>query len=274
MVKKTLTTQLFLLLIMGIGHSQSNGYIPALTAADLPGAEITGTREYSYESLYGYIDGGAELYLEYGFDTLCITDIIYGGAELKAEIYRMKDEEAAFGIFSVSRFKCIDGIDLTEHFCRSKYQLQFCKGPYYVSIVNSTATSGEQKLSEQIAVLLIERISNEPFISAGFFPDTINAGLMKSAVLVRGRMGLFNGAYGLSELLEECEGFTALIIKPEGVPVISVRFDNDEDMRKFIGKEKIDFEELKSGDEIAASSGDLIMMTGDKTLVIREGKSF
>lgn len=274
MVKKTLTTQLFLLLIIGIGHSQSNGYIPALTAADLPGAEITGTREYSYESLYGYIDGGAELYLEYGFDTLCITDINYGGTELKAEIYRMKDAEAAFGIFSVSRFKCIDGIDLTEHFCRSKYQLQFCKGPYYVSIVNSTATEEEQKLSEQIAVLIIERISNEPFISAGFFPDTINAGLMNSAVLVRGRMGLFNGAYGLSELLEECEGFTALIIKPEGVPVISVRFDNDEDMRKFIGKEKIDFEELKNGVEIAASSGDRIMMTGDKTLVIKKDKSF
>lgn len=274
MRKKTLTTQLLLLLIIGIGHSQSNGYIPALTAADLPGAEIMGTREFSYESLYGYIDGGAELYLEYGFDTLCITDMKCGGSEVKAEIYRMRDAEAAFGIFSVSRFKCSPGIDLTEHFCRSKYQLQFCKGQYYISIVNSTATKEEQDLSEQAAVLLMERIESEPFNSALFFPDSISAGLMKSAVLVRGRMGLFNGAYGLSELLEECDGYTALIIKPDGETVISVRFDNDEAMLKFLNKEKISLENIKSGDEIAASSGDLIRMTGDKALVIKSGKSF
>ncbi|MDZ7636238.1 MAG: DUF6599 family protein [Bacteroidales bacterium] len=43
-------------------------------------------------SLYGYINGGAELYLEYGFDTLISYRSGYArGGIFKVEVYRMKD---------------------------------------------------------------------------------------------------------------------------------------------------------------------------------------
>ena len=121
----------------------------------MTGIEIRETRSFSETSLYGYINGGAELYLEYGFDTLVVSELLSEGRDIKVEIYRMKDTEAAFGIFSVSRFRCNGGARLTDHMCRSAYQMQFCKGPYYVSIINDTGREADQKTANDIAANLI-----------------------------------------------------------------------------------------------------------------------
>ncbi|MFZ0471535.1 MAG: DUF6599 family protein, partial [Bacteroidales bacterium] len=102
--------------------------LSSMVLAGLPGIETTKTKTFTSESLYGYMDGGAELYLEYGFDTLVVTEVVSGGKDIKIEFYCMRDAEAAFGIFSVSRFRCNGGPRLTEHQCRSAYQLQLCKG--------------------------------------------------------------------------------------------------------------------------------------------------
>lgn len=69
--------------------------------AGMNGVESAQSRTFTETSLYGYINGGAELYLEYGFDTLLVTELVIEGSDIKAEVYRMKDPEAAFGIFSV-----------------------------------------------------------------------------------------------------------------------------------------------------------------------------
>jgi len=265
---------LFLLLTIDVSFCQVSGSLPVLTDEDLPEAEITGRREYSYESLYGYIDGGAELYIEYGFDTLFITDIVFNGAEIKAEVYRMKDAEAAFGIFSVSRFKCSRESDMTEHYCQTQYQLQFCKGCYYVSIVNNTATEAEQKLSVHVAKILLDRIKDEPFNASSFFTDELTPELMKSAVLVRGRLGLFNGAYGLSENLEECNGYTALIIKHAGKSLISILFDSETSMRQFLDKEKADFEKLKAGEQVSPDTGNTLRMADGHKIFLEIADSF
>lgn len=272
--KKLSAALLFLLLTIDVSFCQVSGPLPVLTAGDLPEADITGTREYSDESLYGYIDGGAELYIEYGFDTLFITDIVFNGAEIKAEVYRMKDTEAAFGIFSVSRFKCSGESDMTEHYCQTQYQLQFCKGCYYVSIVNNTATKAEQNLSVHIASILLDRIKDESFNASSFFTDEPTPELMKTAVLVRGRLGLFNGAYGLSENLEECNGYTALIIKPAGRNIVSIRFDSETSMRQFLDKEKADFEKLKTGNQISTDTGNTLRMTASHKIIMELADSF
>ena len=137
--------------------------LSSMVLAELPGIETTKTRTFTAESLYGYMDGGAELYLEYGFDTLVVTEVVSGGKDIKIEFYCMSDAEAAFGIFSVSRFRCNGGPRLTDHQCRSAYQLQFCKGRYYVSIINDTGTDAEQKTANEIAANLIRNIADPPF---------------------------------------------------------------------------------------------------------------
>ncbi len=61
---------------------------------------------YNKEALYGYIDGGAEIVLQYGFRELAVSRYKpAAGAEttkeIVLEIYRMASGEAAFGFYSI-----------------------------------------------------------------------------------------------------------------------------------------------------------------------------
>ncbi len=56
-------------------------------------------REFTAEDLYGHINGGAELFLEYGFTELKVQRYQHGEAEIGLEIYVMASPEAALGIY-------------------------------------------------------------------------------------------------------------------------------------------------------------------------------
>jgi len=200
----------------------------------MSGVESAQNRMFTETSLYGYINGGAELYLEYGFDTLIVTEMKVEGNDLKLEVYRMKDPEAAFGIFSVSRFRCNGGAQLTEHFCRSAYQLQFCKGPYYISIINDTGSEADQGRSASLAALLIENITEPSFDPTEFYADGIDRETMRGAVLVRGPLGIYNGIPSLSDRLGNADGFSALMIRNGQDTVASLLFNSEQAAEQFI----------------------------------------
>lgn len=193
-------------------------------------------RTFTDESLYGYINGGAELYLEYGFDTLIVAEFECVGRHIKTEAYRMKDPEAAFGIFSVSRFRCNGGAMLTEHLCRSAYQLQFAKGPYYVSIINDTGSEADQKLSGQIASLIIGSITDPPFDPSRFFAEGVSQDMMRGAVLVRGPLGIYNGIPSLIDKLGEASDYIAMVIRRGRDNVASLRFNSENAAAAFLGR--------------------------------------
>ena len=212
------------------------------------------SRSFTESSLYGYINGGAELYLEYGFDTLVVTELVCEGRDLKVEIYRMKDPEAAFGIFSVSRFRCNGGPALTEHLCRSAYQLQFCRGPFYVSIINDTGTKEDQETADAIAAALLDHIAEASFDPTLFFEEPIDDETMRGAVLVRGPLGLYNGIPELSETFGEATGYSALMIQSEGRTRASLRFENPCSATEFLRCRRI-----TSPDSLYAISSDSIV---------------
>src|ERR1035437_10095412 len=56
-------------------------------------------RVFTRADLYGYIDGGAELFLELGFDELTLQKYRNGANEFAVEISRMTDPAAATGIY-------------------------------------------------------------------------------------------------------------------------------------------------------------------------------
>ena len=213
--------------------AEAQASLSSLVLAELPGIEITKTRTFTAESLYGYMNGGAELYLEYGFDTLVVTEVVSGGKDIKIEFYSMSDAEAAFGIFSVSRFRCNGGPKLTDHQCRSAYQLQFCKGRYYVSIINDTGTDAEQKTANEMAAHMIRNISDPSFDPGRFFEGGLDVETMKSAVLIRGPLGIYNGIPVLIDALGDVTGYSALIIKKDQKTVGSLRFDTSDAAGQF-----------------------------------------
>ncbi len=204
------------------------------TLSEMNGVGSVHSRTFTEASLYGYINGGAELYLEYGFDTLVVTEMEVDGSDIKLEVYRMKDPEAAFGIFSVSRFRCNGGARLTDHICRSAYQLQFCKGPYYVSIINDTGSEADQQRSADLAAILVENISEPSFDPAEFYAEGIDDETMRGAVLVRGPLGVNNGIPSLSDRLGNAGGFSALLIRHGQDTVASLLFTSEQTASEFM----------------------------------------
>jgi len=223
--------------IITVAASAQSSLVPAAISG-MNGVESARSRIFTEASLYGYINGGAELYLEYGFDTLIVTEMVIDGSDIKTEVYRMKDPDAAFGIFSVSRFRCNGGGKLTEYICRSAYQLQFCKGPYYVSIINDTGSEADQKNSSSLAALLIDNIHEPSFDPGGFYKDGIDEETMKGAVLVRGPLGIYNGIPGLSDRLGGASEYSALFIRNGRDTIASVFFNDELSAEKFLRERK------------------------------------
>jgi hypothetical protein len=86
------------------------------------------------EALFSHIDGGAELYLQYGFDRLALADYAKGGLEVRVEIYKMKDEKGAAGIFAENSKGVTKASDFGVACTLDQYQIIFHRGPYYVSV--------------------------------------------------------------------------------------------------------------------------------------------
>lgn len=232
--------------------------------SEVQGIESSDSRTFTEKSLYGYINGGAELYLEYGFDTLIVTELVSDGRDIKVEAYRMKDPEAAFGIFSVSRFRCNGGPRLTQHICRSAYQVQFAKGPYYVSIVNDTGTEADQSKSLEIASFIIEHIPDLSFDPSYFYSDGVDEETMKGAVLVRGPLGIYNGIPTLTEKLGEASDYSALMIRRGQDTLASLRFKDDKSVNAFLHTKKL----FPTDGESALNSTSIVSVIAPNHIII------
>jgi hypothetical protein len=124
---------------------------PGMRAVDgIPGWKRTGPPErYSAEGLYGYIDGGAEIVLEYGFRELAVSR--FGPAagsgsekEIVLEIYRMSSGEAAFGLYSTK----LEGGEQSRPGIKpdnwlSAGQASLVKGEFLVNILAPECTDKE-----------------------------------------------------------------------------------------------------------------------------------
>jgi len=122
---------------------------------------------YDLESLYDYINGGAELYISYGMkDVISRLLTNSSGDEIRIEIFDMMDAKNAFGVFSHTRTK-----DEGKYGQGSQYfpgtQI-FWKGQYYVSVMatdeNENIKSAINKLSSQI---------NSKINSTGDIPEIV-----------------------------------------------------------------------------------------------------
>lgn len=237
--------------------SQSPEDFPVLNKTDLPGATFSPSRSFTGESLYGYIDGGADLYLEYGFTGVIASEFVYQKRKYKTEIYKMNNPEAAFGIFSVSRFRCKARPAFTTYTCQNKYQLQICAGQYYISIVNESGTGADSTASILIGNIITGKIKNPSADILSFLPG-IPAGIIRNeSCLVKGKLGVINGASDMENYLKGLEGFTAVILSTQGKTLISIRFDNKESLDKFFVLHNI---------ETSKISEPVIKMAGGETV--------
>ncbi|MGB7297020.1 MAG: DUF6599 family protein [Candidatus Aminicenantales bacterium] len=173
---------------------------------------------YKRDSLYGYINGGAEIFLQYGFEELSVARFIGNTApvvekEITLEIYRMASPADAFGIFSLKR----EGNERTSpeieavHWL-SASQAGLVKGDFYINITGMNATEEEIEAFTAAASTKIGSASALP-PELSLLPS--GGRIQESERYVRGRLA----AEGESLLLDrEFWGFG------EGTVAVSARY--------------------------------------------------
>jgi hypothetical protein len=109
-------------------------YLPADNAAS--GWTRDGEfQEYEGEDLYAYIDGGAEIYQEYGFRRVILQDYKNAGKRsISLEIFEMETPDAAFGIFTFKRSGSGKALPLGAGAELEAYYLNFWKGRFLVTL--------------------------------------------------------------------------------------------------------------------------------------------
>jgi hypothetical protein len=118
-----------------------SGLMPAESAVQ-GWKKAESTRVFTKADLYGYIDGGAEVFLEFGFDQLTLQKYRRAGAEVAVEIYRMADPAASAGIYLMKCGKETRDPSFKERHTLNRHQLMFVRNRYYVTVNNLSGGEG------------------------------------------------------------------------------------------------------------------------------------
>ncbi len=150
---------IIVILLFSMIHSKANIF-PQLpdTIDEWTAAEL----EYfnNNESLYDYINGGAELYISYGYRYAISRRYLSAGQpDVTVEIFEMGTSENAYGVFSHTRYEedCTFGQG-------SQYVegvLFFWKNNYYVAIMSAEETDKSKKLIYDLGTIISGSIEGE-----------------------------------------------------------------------------------------------------------------
>lgn len=170
--------------------------------------DITINKERNFEgtALYGFMNGGSDLFLEYGFQNLNVKDVTYKGDSYSIEVYTMDTPKDAFGIYSIHIFKPLRADSLLlgrgGFDCLSKYQLQAAFHNRYISIVFNSGPKGAKGGEELLMSTIAAIAAKEGEAAKPFFPEKIQ----KMQPPYTGRVQYARGELGLTNADEEAVG--------------------------------------------------------------------
>jgi hypothetical protein len=169
-----------------------NAYVPS--GRDLRGWAPSGEpQHYVGEDLYTYIDGGAEIYQEYGFKQVLAQDYKNAaGKSLTLEIYEMKNPEAAYGAFTFKASGKGHAIAIGQAAELDDYYLNVWKGPIVFTVIgfdeSAESLAGIQAVAKA-ADAKIPAAGARPALMGRFPEDWARAPHIK---YFTGALGLFN----------------------------------------------------------------------------------
>lgn len=131
-----------------------------------PGWALAGPiKKYTGEDLFEYINGEAELYLQFGFKRLTAGLYLKDGNEtmgINADVYEMGSDLEAFGIYANYRKPKAEPIKVgTEGFVGPS-QLMFYQGRYFVQLNASGSASQDQTVFQTLAGLISRNLPASP----------------------------------------------------------------------------------------------------------------
>ena len=115
------------------------------------------SQAFSPDTLYDYIDGGSDLYLKYEFEDLQVAEYRKDRMSVSAEVYRHRDADHAFGIYSQERVPSADFLALGSQGYYENAVCNFIQGGYYVKLSSENTGSDDR----EILLAFARRISQD-----------------------------------------------------------------------------------------------------------------
>lgn len=195
-----------------------SGYLPASdevcgwTPSEAP-------QSYRGDKLYAMIDGGADIYREYGFTQVLRAEYVNGrGKSIKLELFEMESPAAAYGIYTFKIGVGGKAPAIGEEALLEDYYLNFWKGNLLVTVIGPD--SEEETVQ---GVVALAKAVDARIAKTGERPEL--AGLLLREPLafshpkyVRGSLGVMNSALfdtenifrvreGMIGTLDDCQAF-------------------------------------------------------------------
>lgn len=168
----------------------------------LPESDMTGAWKpegdpgsWEGEDLYIYINGGAEIFHEYGFQRVVIQD--YKNQEdssISLEIYEMQDARGAFGIFSFQASDTGEKVDIGQGGQLEDYYLNFWQDRFFITLTGfdqkPQTLTGLKCLAEAVEARFGKREHGIPPALVDRLPqeDLLPTGVK----YFRGHLGIYN----------------------------------------------------------------------------------
>jgi hypothetical protein len=155
---------LFILLVLPqmVGASQGT-----LTKALPKDGDVEGwirhrpQQHYAGEDLYEYINGGAEIYHEYGFVRVVIQDYVDNtGKSISVEIYELVSPASAYGMYTFKTNSKGDWISVGSDAQLADYYMNFWKGSFLITLTGFDETERTRQGLLAIAKAVSSKMPN------------------------------------------------------------------------------------------------------------------
>ena len=189
--------------------------IPEITGEELPGFSLERNQVFDGNSLWGYMNGGADIYLEYGFEVLRVEEFIHEEESIKLELFKMHDPLSAFGIYSIKTFRCEQDSALVPVDCLNSYQYQLFYGRYYIQLTNENGSEKARPAMMDIAYVLLPKLEPEAVVlPLKYLTDSLNIPITGIKML-KGELGIQNRTYELQDYFKGLSGYQLYYAKKE-----------------------------------------------------------
>lgn len=174
-----------------VGEVRANPYFPADNFSK--GWKKAGRMlQYTSKNLYDRINGGAELFMEFGFERLLIQHYLKDSTEISAEVYQMECPAAALGIYLTKCGNETPVASIPTRNTGNRFQFTLLKGNCFIFINNFSGDNDFIPTMTTLAQQVLERIPEQPPVA--LFQN------LPQQNLIEGSERLIRGPYALQPI--------------------------------------------------------------------------
>jgi hypothetical protein len=157
---------------------------------------VGAAERHTGSGLYAYMDGGAELYLEQGFEELMVRFYERGNDQISVELYRMKD--SGYGIFTLLRSENGEPLEIADAGLSSGYYVIFSSGRFFCAVTSQSEFSDAAQAAVEVAKAVAAMLPRAELTRTELLPEKDR--LLNSEKIIAGPVSMRNVSDALAVL--------------------------------------------------------------------------